>query len=582
MVGLPLLAMTALASGELLLRKLADRGIPGALPFVQHLTLWAGFLGAFWLAGQGKLLKLATVELFPARIRGFLERAGRGFGALVAVLLGASALELVASERVAGSELALGVPNWIGLLVLPLAYFGIALRLAWVPGSAWRERWALSGFLLLGFLLAWKPQSLAGLSPVSGLLAVGLGALLGAPLFALLGGMALWLFMAAEIPIAAVAAETYRLAASPTLPAIPLFTLAGCLLAAGGSAERLLGLFRALVGWLPGGTALVVAILCAFFTTLTGGSGVTILAVGALLFQALRAQGYSDRFSIGLLTSSGSLGLLFPPAVPLVLYGIVASQPIPELYRGGLIPGMLILAATAWLAVREGRRVEPRAEAFSFHRLVRAAGVAWGELCLPVVVLGLLFSGWATLLESAAVAAVFAGVLVFVLRRDRPLRELGGVLLEATGLVGGILLILAVANGLASYLVDAEIPARLTDWAERSLGSQAAFLLALNAVLLLIGCLMDIYSAIAVVVPLMVPIAASFGVDPIHLGIVFVANLELGFLTPPVGVNLFLAAYRFERPLGEIVRAVAPWILVRAVFVLVITYVPFLALALVR
>jgi tripartite ATP-independent transporter DctM subunit len=579
---LPLMAMVGLAVAEFLLRKFSEQSIPGALPLVQHLTLWAGFLGALYAARLGGLLRLGTEAFFPKSWQAPIDRIGRGVAAAVSLLLGSSSLELLRSERTSGGELLPGLPIWVALSVLPVAYFGLAFRLVVFPGGAWKGWLGASWGWLLGGLLAWNPEWVAGASWVWGVGVLMFAAVFGAPLFAVIGGSALWLFLSSEVPTAAIAAETYRLAVSPTLPAVPLFTLAGCLLAAGQSAARLLRLFQALVGWLSGGTALVVALLCAFFTALTGGSGVTILAAGALLYQALRARGYSDRFSIGLLTASGSLGLLFPPAVPLVLYGIVASQPIPELYLGGLLPGLLILLASMAFALREGRRVERDVRSFSPSELGAALRAAWGELLLPVVVLGLLFSGWATLLESAAIAALGAGVLVFGVYRDRKLWELPAVVLEATTLIGGILLILGVANGLASYLVDAQLPAQLTEWAAETLPSKGWFLLGLNALLLGVGCLMDIYSAIAVVVPLIIPMADRFLMDPIHLGIIFVTNLELGFLTPPVGINLFLAAYRFERSLGEVVRAVLPWIGLRAAFVLLVTYVPTLTLTLLR
>ncbi len=324
----------------------------------------------------------------------------------------------------------------------------------------------------------------------------------------------------------------------------------------------------------------MAALLCAFFTTFTGGSGVTILALGALLFQALRSDGYGERFSLGLITSSGSLGLLFPPAVPLIFYGIVANAPIPELFRAGMLPGALLVGATVAMGVIEGRSIEER-HRFSARRLGRALWEAKWELSLPVLVVALLFSGSATVVEAAAACRGLGH------RRAGPDPPRGDAwrgcrrcLLEATLLVGGVLLILCAALGLTSWMVDAQIPLRLLDWAQASLHSKAVFLLALNLLLIVVGCLMDIFSAIAVVVPLIVPLGAAFGVDPIHLGIIFIANLELGFLTPPVGVNLFLASYRFGKPMLEVTRAVLPWLGLRAAVVLLITYVPWLTLAL--
>ncbi len=473
------------------------------------------------------------------------------------------------------------MPVWVAIAVLPIAFALIAAA----PGLARRRARARTGpgrarDRSRAWLLGAFPGWVEGAPALAGLAIVVAGTLLGAPLFAALGGAALWLFLADGIAIAAVPAETYRLAVSPTLPSIPLFTLAGCLLAEGKSALRLLAVFRAVVGWLPGGTAVVVAGLCAFFTTFTGGSGVTILALGALLFQALKAQGYGDRFSLGLITSAGSLGLLFPPAMPLVFYGIVASIPIPDLFVGGILPGALLVDRHGGLGDPRGAPGRER----SAPLLVRACSAAppgrpsgswrcrsWcSRRCSRA---GRRWSSRPPSPRSSPAGSCSES------HRDIPLTRAPKALLDATLLVGGVLLILGVANGLSSYLVDAQVPLRLLDWAQENLASKWAFLLALNLFLLLVGCLMDIFSAIVVVVPLIAPLGLAFGVDPVHLGIIFIANLELGFLTPPVGINLFLASYRFDRPLLEVTRAVLPWLALRAAIVLLITYVPLLTLA---
>jgi len=387
------------------------------------------------------------------------------------------------------------------------------------------------------------------------------------------------LFLAEGVPAAAVPVETYRLVVSPTLPAIPLFTLSGFMLAQGGASERLLRVFRALFGWVPGGTAIVAAMSCAFFTVLTGGSGVTILALGGLLFQALRSDGYRERFSLGLLTASGSLGLLFPPALPLMLYGIVAQIAIPDLFLGGLVPGLLLLLLVAAWGVREGVVTRAGRQSFSLREARSAIWVGKWELALPLVVLGSIFSGYATLVESAALTVLYTFAVESLVHRDLSFRrDLPKVLVECLVLIGGVLIILAVAMGFTNYLVDVQVPARIVDWVQTYIHSPLTFLLCLNLLLLLVGCLMDIFSAIVVVVPLIVPLGAAFGIDPIHLGIIFVANLELGYLTPPVGLNLFLAAYRFERPVLQIWRAAVPMLVILAIGVLLITYVPALTL----
>jgi C4-dicarboxylate transporter, DctM subunit len=404
-----------------------------------------------------------------------------------------------------------------------------------------------------------------------------LATILGGPLFALLGGVALVFFLRDGVPIAAVPAETYRLAVSPTLAAIPLFTLTGYLLAEGHASSRLLRVFRAMLGWLPGGTAVVVAVLCAFFTAFTGGSGVTILALGALLLKGLTEERYRERFSLGLLTGCGSLGLLFPPALPLILYGIVAQISIENLFLGGVLPGFLLLALGVVWGVREGMtRKVPHAR-FEAGELLAAIGEAKWELAMPVIVLVAVFGGFATIVEASALVAIYAFVTqCFVLRDLSVRRDLPRVLHESVVLVGGVLVILGAAMGLSSYMVDAEVPARLVDWTRAHVHSAGMFLLMLNLFLLVVGCLMDIFSATVVVVPLIVPIAQAFNIHPVHLGIIFVANLELGYLTPPVGLNLFLASYRFKRPVLEITRASLPILAILGFGVLVITYVPWL------
>jgi tripartite ATP-independent transporter DctM subunit len=571
-----LAAMLALPIAESLARALFDRGIPGSGPFVQHLTLWVAFLGAALAAREGKLLAMASGEF----LRGRAKEAARVFSAAVAaaasLLLAVASWRMLAIDREFGTELAVGVPVWVAQLVMPVAFVAIALRLVWRAGKSWHGRGLASLGLVAGWLLSLHPEWLEGSPGWIGLAVIITAAVAGGPIFAALGGAAVYLFMVDGVPIAAVPAETYRLSVSQTLPAIPLFTLTGFLLAQGESSKRLLRVFRGFFGWLPGGTAVVATVLCAFFTVFTGGSGVTILALGALLFQALRADRYSERFSLGLLTASGSLGLLFPPALPLILYGIVARVPIRDLFVGGLVPGVLLVVLMAAWGVRQGLRGEARRQSFAWAEARAAAWEAKWELLLPVLALTVIFGGFATLVGETR-----GGRSAAALRRAslRPISRLR-TFTECTVLLGGVLIILAVAMGLTSYLVDAQVPARILEWAQQNIESPLVFLLALNVFLLLVGCLMDIFSAIVVVVPLIVPLGAAFGVDPIHLGIIFVANLELGYLTPPVGLNLFLAAYRFERPLLSVWRAALVPLAILAVGVLLITYVPPMTLGL--
>jgi len=574
--GFALVAMVVLPLAEMVARPLLGRGIPGSGPFVQHFTLWVGFLGAALAAREGRLIALATTTFLPeGRIRSLAEIFGSAVAAGVAALLCRAGVTLVLVERGSGNEIALGVPVWAGQLVLPLAFALIAARLVWRASPAWGGRGFAALGLAAGALLGQFPQWLEGGNPWPGVIAIVAATALGAPIFALLGGIAVLLFMRDAVPIAAMPVETYSLAVHPTLAAIPLFTLTGFLLSEGHASQRLLRVFRALVGWIPGGTAVVCALVCAFFTAFTGGSGVTILALGALLLQALRSDGYRERFSLGLLTSAGSLGLLFPPALPLILYGIVAQIPIEDLFLGGLLPGLLLVGMLAAWGMREGIRTGAGRHPFATSELRTAVWEGKWELLLPAVVLAAFLSGKATLVEAAALTALYAFVVECLVLRDLSIRrDLPRVLHQSVVLVGGVLVILGVAKGLASYMVDAQVPEQLVTWTQAHIHSRWAFLLALNLFLLVVGCLMDIFSAIVVVVPLIVPIGNAFGVNPIHLGIIFIANLELGYLTPPVGLNLFLASYRFQKPILEITRAALPMLAILGIGVLVITYWP--------
>jgi tripartite ATP-independent transporter DctM subunit len=408
-------------------------------------------------------------------------------------------------------------------------------------------------------------------------------AVFGAPIFALLAGIAIFATLVAGNPPVVLLVKAYEeLTTSTGLAAIPLFTLAGFLLAEGKSSERLLRLFRAWFGWAPGGTAVAAATLCAFFTLFTGGSGVTILVLGGLLLPALTGNGYRERFSIGLLTASGSLGLLFPLSLPLMLYGIVAqTASIEDLFIGGLLPGLMMLGLLSALGVREGLVTSAGRTPFSLHEAMSALWEAKWEVLLPVFVLGAFLGGIATLVESAPLAALYTLIVQRFIHRDLPTwKDVLRVMSDCVALVGSVLVILAVAAGLTNYLVNAQVPTHLIEWTQAHVHSKVVFLLGLNVFLLVVGTLMDIFSAIVVVVPLIVPLADVFGINPVHLGIIFVANLELGFLHPPLGLNLLLASIRFKKPVLEVTWATLPMLGILAIGVLLITYWPGLTLGL--
>ncbi len=487
---------------------------------------------------------------------------------------------LVLGEDQYGTRAA-SLPAWVSQSVLPVGFGLIALRMILRVPSRTGRALVVAG-AAVGLVLALWPPILEN-RPAWPLIAIVAGAgALGAPLFAALGGVAVLLFLSGGTPPVAVTSAAYELATHPTLPAIPMFTLAGFLLAEGDTAHRLLRMFRGLCGWLPGGTAIVCVVVCTFVTVFTGGSGVTILAVGGLLLPALLNDGYDERFSIGLLTGSASLGLLLPPALPLILYGIVAETPIAELFLGGLLPGFLMIATVVLYSVWEARRRGVPRSRFDSGEAMAALWHGKWELLLPVFVLGTFFGGYATILETAALTAAYAFVVQVWVHRNitlgAPLRR---VFAESATTIGGVLVILVVAYGLTSYLVDADVPGQLMTATRAHVDSPLVFLLALNVFLLGVGCAMDIFTAILVVAPLLVPLGAEFGVHPVHQGVIFVSNLELGYITPPVGLNLFLASYRFNRPLMEIYRASLPILVVLFLAVLLITYVPWLTTALI-
>ncbi len=554
-------------------------GIPGSTPLTENLTLAVGLLGAAIAAREGKLLALATGSFLPAgRVRAVAELLAGAAGAAIAVIFAWGGWTLVGVDREVGSFVTTGLPTWLFDALFPIAFGLIAWRLAWRASPHWRGRAFAALGILAGLWIATHQDWMAGQSAWPWLIGLFIAAVLGAPIFALLGGAAVFLFLVQGDKPVGLAITAYGQLTNEALATIPLFTLAGFLLAEGRSSERLLRLFRAFFGWMPGGTAVVTAALCAFFTTFTGGSGVTILALGGLLLPALLADGYRDRFSLGLITASGSLGLLLPPALPLMLFAIIAGGvAMEDLFVAGFLPGLLLLGLVAVLGVREGLAARTSRPPF---RLREAAASAWDakwELLLPIVVLAALLGGYATPVESAALAALYALIVQRFIHRDlSTARDVVRVMGDCIGVVGGVLVILAVAIGLTNYLVDARIPDQLAEWATTNIHSQALFLLALNGFLLVVGCLMDIFSAIIIVVPLIVPIATAFNIDLVRLGIIFVANLELGYLTPPVGLNLFLSSYRFKRPVLEVARASLPMLGILALGVLLITYWPWL------
>ncbi|HBD19057.1 MAG TPA: C4-dicarboxylate ABC transporter [Arenimonas sp.] len=412
-------------------------------------------------------------------------------------------------------------------------------------------------------------------------------AALGMPLFAVIAAVALLGFHLAGYDLVVVAVEFYRLGDMPGLIAIPLFTLAGYLLGESAAPKRLVRLSNALLGWLPGGLAIVAIVACAFFTAFTGASGVTIVALGALLYPALRQAGYSERYSLGLVTSAGSLGLLFAPSLPLIVYGFVAGQvggetpvTIPDLFLAGLVPGLLMVAMLSAHAMWVGQGLPKSRHRFDAGELAAALRECAWELPLPLIVLGGIYSGELAPSEAAAVTALYVLVVTVGIKREISLRDLPGVMAESMRMVGAILLILGAALALSNWLVDQEVPTTLFEALREHVDSPWVFLGLLNLFLLVVGMLLDIFSAIVILTPLLLPVAAGFGIHPVHLGVVMLANLQLGYFPPPVGMNLFIAAYRFNKPIGTLVRACLPFFLILGLAVALLTWWPGLSLGL--
>lgn len=410
-------------------------------------------------------------------------------------------------------------------------------------------------------------------------------AFFGAPLFTIILAGALLGFYRNEVDLSVIAIELYRIASTPILLALPLFTFAGYLLAEGNTSKRLVKLTSAFIGWMPSGLAILAFFTCAFFTAFTGASGVTIVALGALLYPALKQAGYQEKYSLGLVTTSGSLGLLLPPSLPLILFAIIAQQMgygeqvgIKDLFVAGLLPAFLMLALLTGWSLWYNRNDPIPTESFSFTNIKTSVWAARWEIPLPIFVLGGIYGGFFAVSEAAAVTALYVLVMKVFLYKEIPLKSLPKIMRESMVMVGGILLILGVSLAFTNFLVDAEVPSKLFALIQNNIQSKIGFLLTLNIVLLVLGAILDIFAALVIMVPLILPVAMQYGIHPIHLGIIFLANMQIGYFTPPVGMNLFIASYRFNKSISELYQATIPFMLVLLVALLLITYIPELSL----
>jgi tripartite ATP-independent transporter DctM subunit len=598
-------AIAFLPTAEVLVRNVLRTGIPGSGDLLRHLVLWAAFLGGMITSREERHIALtAGFGIIPKPAQVWVKAATSAVAVAVSTAFTFASLTFVVIG-LEGMPQIVGIPIQLFGVIMPVGFLVITVRFLIKAGTAPAHRLVAAAGLLPGLLISWVPllSTLELLAPgVAGALYGGptdavlsvtaalhlplvlviiASSLLGAPIFVLLGGLGYLFILNAGGAPAVMSDEAYNMISGPYIGAIPLFTLVGFFLSAGKAGERLVRFFRAVFGWLPGGLAAVSIVLCTFFASFTGASGVTILALGSILAYILIENGYHRDFAHGLQTVSG-IGTLFPPSLPVIMYGVIAQINVGHMFIAGLLPGTLMVVVM-WLygGTYAIRRKIPRIP-FVPKEAAAAFRGALAEILLPVIILVLFFGGIATLVETGAIAVVYVLLVGIIVHRDLGIREIRSALLKAVPVMGGVLLILASAKGLSYYVVDAQVPDRLTEWLSLYVRSRYVFLLLLNLALIVVGCFMDIYSAIAVVVPLLLPLGVAYGIDPIHLGIIFLANLELGYLTPPVGLNLFLASYLFGKPLTQIYRNVLAPLLMLLVSVLLITYVPWLSMALVR
>ena len=579
------LLLVSLPFSDLLIREILKpfisgiTKIPASQTLVSHLTLLMGFSGAIIASRENDLLSLSNTSLFDNKTKGIIYHIARWVSIFTVLLLTVGSLDLVLIEHAYPQYIAPNLPRWIFQAAMPLGFFIIFIHLA---TKMKKNIFSFSGLftilIIILFLVSQDTLRENGFILIFGVLIFIFSVINGAPIFSVLAGLGILFFWFDYVPISAVIAESYRIVVSPHLATIPLFTLAGYFLAESKASDRLVNVFKSLFGWLPGGSPVIVLLICGFFTALTGGSGVTILALGGLLFPMLVKDGYKKKFSLGLITASGSIGLLFPPSLPLILYGVTAGISIKSIFLAGILPGVFLIIVLSMWTVYSGELKQVEKNKFDLNSAANACWETKWELCIPVIVLYGIFSGHAKLVETAAFTVVYIFVVETFIYKDLNYKDIVKIIISCSTLVGGVLIIIGAAMGLTSYMVDAQVPMKILSIMKEFVSSKYVFLILLNIFLLIIGCLMDIFSAIIIVVPLIAPLGLHYGVDPIHLAIIFIANLELGYLTPPVGMNLFLSAYRFDEKMPVIYKSTFPFFAVLLVAVLIITYFPGLTL----
>ncbi len=568
---------------QILSRSIDFFSIPASQEIVQHMTLWIAFMGAVLAARSNRLLAVVREPVFKQssefNLGHFLVHA---VSVGIVFLLAVSYLKMIQIGIQYPAFVAPFITVWFAQSIIPVGLFLIWYHMIMTSSSRFNYRLLLVffSFLITIIFYYWQfPFSNEILLTFKVLATLTLVAF-GLPIFVVLATLSILFFLSEPTDwatnfdlMATISDSAYRIVVSPTLAAIPIFTLAGYLLAESNISRRLLDFFKTSLGWLPGSTVLIVVLLCAFFTALTGGSGVTILALGAILYPILVEDGYSEVFSLGLITTAGSLGLLFPPSLPAIIYSVTAGINPIDLFKQGFLPALFLLLVVVLYGFYH-RPNEQKKIKFSLKNSMKALSVAKWEIVIPILIILGLFSGFATLVECAALLVVYVLFIELYIYKDINLKDIPKIVIDCATLVGGVLIILGFAMGFTGYLVDAQIPLKILHFVQQGIESKIIFLLALNILLLVAGCIMDVFSAIIVIVPLIAPLAAYFGIDPVHLAIIFIANLELGYITPPVGMNLFLSSYRFNKDMPTVYKATMPYFFIRLIGVLVITYIP--------
>lgn len=612
-----LFLLAFLPVSEIVLRTFFNTSIPSQSQYIVHLVLLTAYVGGMITSRSNAHLAVGGTVAGEA-IEGENKKKLSAQAAVLQSISGSIAFSLAWAQMVTSGVwvvIAFSGASPIGFFpvrvltaVIPIAFGVMAFRFWGHIPTPLGRRIALIG-LGVGTILALPPlvnvidhfyfEVLNEFAPdwlftVQGLwydamqliavpliLLLVISAFIGTPLFIVLSGTAYLLFARSFGSLEVITNEAYTMLTSSAIPAIPLFTLAGFILSESKAGSRLIEFFQAVFGWFPGGMVIGAVLVSVFFTTFTGASGVTILALGGLLYTILHKSGHhSERFTIGLLTGTSNVGLLFPPSLALILYGTIAQVNIAHVFLGGLIPGALIVLTFCVMGVFVSLKTHTETTTFNPRRAALAAIGALPELLLPIVIAGSFFSGLTTLVETGAVAVMYVLIVQVLVKQEIPLKKLPEIALKAIKIIGGVLVILGAARGLSYFIIDAQIPAALTAWVADNISSRIVFLILLNLALLVTGCFMDMFSAIMVVAPLVLPLGAHFAIEPVHLAIIFVSNLCLGFITPPVGLELFLASYRFNKPLTKVYRSVLPFFLAEFAIVLLITYVPWLTTAL--